>query len=497
MERMKRMTSALLALALLAVWPAAGAAADKGKYKVISEAAAVYYAGDITSEKLCEVYAGTVLDVDYISRGFGQVTVKSAGVTGWVQLNNLEYLGADVDGSVTGIRVTPPDKTEYIQDTEELDLTGMKVYAVYDSGIQIAVTGYEVFVDAMDTLGKKEIRVTYTPRDGTKTFTDAFNVTVVRYPVTRLTLITLPSRTLYLEHELLDLTGMTVKLTYSDGRPEQMFAWEDVAADANFTVDGCCGEQQGSKLEKGTHTVTVSYRYPDISAAFTVSVTPRTLTSLTVVQQPDSLVTHYRDRDPNISGLVLKAEYDNGEVEEVHSEDCEVVCDPSKFILGENNPVEVRYGGKSVQLFYKLSLNNVVGIQVVPPKNPNYLAGEAVDLSDLQVRLVYADGTYEILTDYEMTEVDPEKEGSQNIIVRYGEYSDVFTINITIYYRMGDVNGDGKIQPEDARLTLRAAVGFIRFTGAAFNAADTDKDGKITPADARLILRASVGLEKL
>ena len=492
---MKRVIAALLALALLAVWPAAGAAADKGKYRVISEVAGVYYAGDITSQKLCEVYAGTVLDVTYISRGFGQVTVKAAGVTGWVQLSHLEYLGGEVSGTVTGIRVTPPDKTEYVQDTEELDLTGMKVYAVYDSGMQVAVTGYEVFPDTMNTLGEKSVRVTYTPKDSTKTFTDSFRVTVVRYPVTRLTLISQPSRTMYLEHELLDLRGMTVKLTYSDGRPEQMFAWEDVAADANFKIDGCCGEHQGCKLEKGTHTVTVTYRYPDITAAFTVSVTPRTLLSLSIVQQPDSLVTHYRDRAPNIGGLVLKAEYDNGEVEEVHSGDCEVDCDPSKFILGENNPVDVCYGGKSVRLYYKLSLNETTGILAIPSKT-NFIAGQDVD-PGLEVRLVFADGTYEKITDYEMTEIDKEKEGSQNIIVTYGEYSDVFTINITIYYRMGDVNGDGQIQPEDARLTLRAAVGFIRFTGMAFNAADADKDGEITPADARLILRASVGLEQL
>ena len=494
---MKRILTVLLSMALLLAALPAALAAGEGKYRVISEAAGVFAEGDITSAKLGEVYEGTVLEAASVSRGFAKVTVKAAGITGWVQLSHLEYLDGDAAGDVKAIRVTPPDKTTLIHGAETLDLTGMKVYAVYDSGMQVTVTGYEVFCDAMDTLGEKEVRVTYTPKGTDRTFTDSFRVTVTRYPVTRLTVMTLPGRTLYLEHEKLDLTGLVVKLTYSDGRPEQMCAWEDIAADPDFTVTGCCGEDHGKTLEKGTHTVTVSYRYDDIVASFTVSVTPRTLTSLTVAQQPDSLVTHHRDRVPDLSGLVLKASYNNGETEDVEAADCEIVCDPASFVLGENNPVDVYYGGMSVRLYYKLSLNDVTGIQAVPPKKLSFTMGEEIDLTGLKVLLVYADGTFENITDYEMTEIDPEREGSQNIIVRYGAYSDVFTINITTVFRKGDVNGDGKIQPEDARLTLRASVGFIRFASSAFAAADIDGDNEISPADARMILRASVGLEKL
>ena len=63
----------------------------------------------------------------------------------------------------------------------------------------------------------------------------------------------------------------------------------------------------------------------------------------------------------------------------------------------------------------------------------------------------------------------------------------------------GDVDGDGKLTPADARLSLRASVGLEKYKkgSAQFLACDADKDGTLTPADARLILRASVGLEKL
>ena len=63
----------------------------------------------------------------------------------------------------------------------------------------------------------------------------------------------------------------------------------------------------------------------------------------------------------------------------------------------------------------------------------------------------------------------------------------------------GDVDGNGKVQAEDARLALRASVGLEEYKSDsnAFTAADVNKDGFIKADDARKILRAAVGLESL
>ena len=63
----------------------------------------------------------------------------------------------------------------------------------------------------------------------------------------------------------------------------------------------------------------------------------------------------------------------------------------------------------------------------------------------------------------------------------------------------GDVNGDGKIGSDDARMALRASVGLETFKkgSAAFTAADANRDGRIGSDDARYILRGSVGLDNL
>lgn len=60
---------------------------------------------------------------------------------------------------------------------------------------------------------------------------------------------------------------------------------------------------------------------------------------------------------------------------------------------------------------------------------------------------------------------------------------------------MGDVDGDGKVLPSDARTALRMSVGLDSKDGIALLCVDTDADGSITTADARNILRkaASIG----
>ena len=64
-----------------------------------------------------------------------------------------------------------------------------------------------------------------------------------------------------------------------------------------------------------------------------------------------------------------------------------------------------------------------------------------------------------------------------------------------ITYPAGDVNKDGKVTADDARLILRAAAGMILFDDELKRLADVNGDGKITPEDARAVLRQSAGLK--
>ena len=62
---------------------------------------------------------------------------------------------------------------------------------------------------------------------------------------------------------------------------------------------------------------------------------------------------------------------------------------------------------------------------------------------------------------------------------------------------MGDVDGNGQVDAQDARSIMRTAVRLENVSDQYLPYADLDEDGKISPSDARLALRTSVRLEDL
>ena len=186
-----------------------------------------------------------------------------------------------------------------------------------------------------------------------------------------------------------------------------------------------------------------------------------------------------------------------GNEERLTAADCGIVCEPERFVLGEGNPVTLVYGGREATVYFRYAREIPTGLSVVPPDILAFSLGEAVDLSALKVYIVYNSGRREETTDYALSAVDSRQIGAQTVTVTCGEFSNVFTIYIQEFYRLGDVSGDGKITAYDARLVLRAAVGYIHYTGRLLRAADADRDGKLTASDARLVLRAAVGLENV
>ena len=76
-----------------------------------------------------------------------------------------------------------------------------------------------------------------------------------------------------------------------------------------------------------------------------------------------------------------------------------------------------------------------------------------------------------------------------------GTFDNRFTINLSIDYQKGDVNGDSEITAQDASLVLQLVAGKLNPTseGIVYEAADVNGDGAVTDQDALLILQMVAG----
>ena len=489
---LSKITAALLVLTLIfsAASPAA-AAGREGTYTVDRDVVYIYTQPDTLSASAGEITRGRFVTVIEVSGNFGKAFFPSLGIYGWVELSGLKYRSEqDEKTDIVSIEVTPPDKTVYVHEEENADLTGMKVLAVKENGEKTEVKGWRVYIDSFETVGEKSVTVTYTPPGTEILFSDSFIFTVVPLSITGLEILTLPKKTVYKEHETPDLTGLTAAVHYSD-RDTVIKTLADILSDPDFTLT----QNAEQPLEPGQTEIGLKYKYDNITAAFTLTATPRKLVSLTKLTDPDNMTVYSKNETPDLTGLTLLAQYDNGETQTVQAWQCETVCDTKSFILGPGNEVKAVFENKSVTLYYTLALNEVRGIYIVTPTVLTFRAGFDIDLSALKVYTEYADGSIEPLKDYTVDKVDPALTGTQNIAVKSGDYSAMFSIYISPYYQKGDIDGNGKVDVTDARNVLRAAIGFVKVGGITLEASDIDKNGKVTVSDARMVLRDAIKLE--
>ena len=494
----KKLISVILSVIMvLACFPAVYSGAAVTRYVITGEKADVYANADNTSSKLGTVPKGTYIDVSGTKNGYLLTKINSTNITGWIFAGDASVIKSSSD--IESIKITTmPTKTIYDEGKDTFDPSGMVVTATLSDGQTKQITGYTIFTESFETSGTKTVTVLYKEPNTDVIFTDSLTVTVKRFPVKSITVEKNPDRTEYIENLPLDLSGMTIRLSYTDGTPDTVLNGNEITAESNIYIK-IDDSTDTEHLTVGTHTVYVYYRYDDIFCSFDISVRQRQLSTLTVLTQPDSTTVYTDTVTPVLTGLTLEAVYDNGDTKTVTADECTVTCDLTKFRYGSGNIVTASFEGKSVDIDFTYKPLTETRIRVQTPQQLFFTLGEVIDLSVVRVFLVFSDGSEQEISDYTMSEIDKRNTNPQTVVVTYKNYAETFTIYIDPSYRRGDVNGDGNVTVTDARLVLRQAVKLISLTANSnpLRAADVDRNGTVNVADARLALRAAVKLEDL
>ena len=184
----------------------------------------------------------------------------------------------------------------------------------------------------------------------------------------------------------------------------------------------------------GEKTITVSYQGK--TAAFTVNVKEAekpvvTLESITI---SGPTKTEYKIGDElDLAGLVVTAHYSDGSTKVLEAKDYTV----SKFdssTAGEKT-ITVTYQGKTAafKVTVKEAEKPVVTLESITisgPTKTEYKIGDKLDLTGLVVIAHYSDGSYQEVTDYEVSGFDSAAAGEKTVTVTYQGETVSFKITV-------------------------------------------------------------------
>lgn len=283
--------------------------------------------------------------------------------------------------------VTPPTKTIY-KVGERLDLSGIVVNLVGTNGVQIDVTSACTFSPANNTVltaSDTTVTVTYLYQHDGTTFTTS-QALVIR-ELSSIAVTTPPTKTAYQTGETLDLTGIVVTATYSDGFT------------ANVTSDCTFNPANGTVLSSSDTSVTITYVEGSITKTTSVAIGVKELVSIAVTHLPTK--TSYMDGETlDLTGLVVTATYDDTTTLDVTAH-CAFSPADGDTLTTSDTTILISYTEGTVtkttsQAITVIGLSSIAITQA--PTTTSYKIGDTLDLTGIEVTATYSDNTTEDVT---------------------------------------------------------------------------------------------------
>ncbi|MDR2265993.1 MAG: hypothetical protein LBE09_00180 [Christensenellaceae bacterium] len=227
----------------------------------------------------------------------------------------------------------------------------------------------------------------------------------------------LPSKTEYIERQLLDLEGLVIIAKYSNGQ-------SDVVTEFS-TSSGI--------LSVGNNDVTVTYTEKGITkiTKFTVTAVSRTLTEIEVKVPPRKL-TYVADEYFEDDGIEVSAKYDNGEQELINDWD----YDKKQPLTINDTSVTITYAGMTTIVNIIVDPKKLKSIMVSKlPQKVTYYVGEYFDFLGLELYAMYENANPEIIIDWDYDKKQPLTVDDTKVTIMYSLDGILKTIDINIFVR--------------------------------------------------------------
>jgi len=214
--------------------------------------------------------------------------------------------------------------------------------------------------------------------------------------------------------EAVEIARKPVKLQYTVGDPLDD---SGLVLTAYYSDDTSELVRTGWTLTGNTNTagnVTVTVRYQEKSATYTITVSESPVVLLQVSKKPDKLLYTVGEK-VDLTGLVLTVTRENSQTFQAVWPDAAITWEADLSKAGEN-VLTVSYGGKRAEIVLTVTDPVPESVSVLhQPARTEYRVGEKLDTTGLVLLAAYPSGAAERITDGYRTEYDFSKPGTVHV----------------------------------------------------------------------------------
>ena len=396
----------------------------------------------------------------YTSGNTSVVTVSSSGVVKAVGAGSTTITVSSSNGKTATVSVTVANKvaqylvittgitkTTYIQNVDQLDVTGGKMKLIYNDNSVVenidmskaTITGFDNSV-----LGKQTLTVSY---GGVST---TMQVTVIAKAVSSIEVVEMPKLT-YIEGQNLDRSTGSIKATYNDGTTEIV-----PLSDENITTGYI------DYKDPGVYDVVI--RYGGKTTYVTVTIVAKKVTNIIWYMSK----TTYLVGESLTSDSSFEVYYDNGDWDYLNISYATVTgFDSSKVGTQE---LTLTYDGYSVKKTVTVQAKVVSSLTIQTKPKTEYYVGDSLDISNGKLKVTYNDNSTKTVSFSEatITGFDSSTTGTKTIRVTYEGKTVTYTITVKKENSVGDnvyrIYGDNRYATAfKVANTLKSTLGVSKF----------------------------------
>lgn len=244
--------------------------------------------------------------------------------------------------------------------------------------------------------------------------------------VSAITLKTAPTKTSYITgKETFDPAGGVITATYTNKATQ----------DFNLTAEMCSGYDLN---KSGKYAVDVTYKNVKAAKGFNITVAERSITSAAFTAPTEDQKNYLQgkpDQHLDLTGALWQVEYSDGSSEEIAV--TEAMCSGYNLENAGAQNVTVKLPGwdtaASFEIYVKAKTVTAIAMDSTPAKT-EYVAGKdtKLDVTGGKLKVTYDNGVTEsvALTEAMCSGYDLNTLGAQTVKVTYGEKTTSFTINV-------------------------------------------------------------------